>query len=105
VIRNAGGVVTDDRSAPSRSPSTRSAPRRSSSSTTRAAHADVQRRTSGSSCWKTGVEPEWAAEAFRDLDEDVRRIDRPHHIQPIHPQQGIARGFVYDVTDGSARGR
>ena len=55
---------------------------------------------------KTGVEPEWAAEAFSDLDEDVRQIDRPHHSQPVHPQQVIgARLRLRRHRRQPARGR
>jgi len=52
---------------------------------------------------KTGVEPEWAAEAFSDLDEDVRRSIARITASPFIPNKSSVRGFVYDVTDGSLR--
>jgi len=52
---------------------------------------------------KTGVEPRWAAEAFTDLDEDVRQSIARIKASPFIPQKGSVRGFVYDVADGSLR--
>jgi carbonic anhydrase len=50
---------------------------------------------------ETGVEPEWAAGAFKDLEEDVRRsIDRIK-ASPFIPRKESVRGFVYDVKSGS----
>ena len=51
----------------------------------------------------TGIKPEWAAEAFPDLDEDVRQsIARIQH-SPFLPNKGSVRGFVYDVDSGALR--
>ena len=52
---------------------------------------------------KTGVEPTWAAEAFTDLDEDVRQSIARIKDSPFIPNKGSIRGFVYDVADGSLR--
>jgi carbonic anhydrase len=52
---------------------------------------------------ETGIKPEWAAEAFPDLDEDVRQsIARIQH-SPFLPNKGSVRGFVYDVESGALR--
>ena len=52
---------------------------------------------------ETGIKPEWAAEAFPDLDEDVRQsIARIQH-SPFLPNKGSVRGFVYDVETGELR--
>jgi carbonic anhydrase len=52
---------------------------------------------------ETGIKPEWAAEAFPDLDEDVRQsIARIRH-SPFLPNKGSVRGFVYDVETGELR--
>ncbi len=51
----------------------------------------------------TGVKPAWAAEAFTDLDVDVRQSIARIHAEPSIPLKGSVRGFVYDVTDGTLR--
>jgi carbonic anhydrase len=51
----------------------------------------------------TGIKPEWAAEAFTDVEEDVRQsIARIQH-SPFVPNKGSVRGFVYDVETGELR--
>jgi carbonic anhydrase len=49
-----------------------------------------------------GIKPAWAAEAFGDLDEDVRQSIARIHSSPFIPRKNV-RGFVYDVHDGSLR--
>jgi carbonic anhydrase len=51
----------------------------------------------------TGIKPEWAAEAFSDLDEDVRQSIARIKASPFIPHKDRVRGFVYDVHDGSLR--
>jgi carbonic anhydrase len=51
----------------------------------------------------TGVEPDWAAEAFSDLDEDVRRSIATIKASPFIPHKEHVRGFVYDVESGGLR--
>jgi carbonic anhydrase len=51
----------------------------------------------------TGIKPEWAAEAFPDLDEDVRQSIARINASPFIPRKESVRGFVYDVNDGSLR--
>ncbi len=47
----------------------------------------------------TGIRPEWAAEAFEDLDEDVRQSIARIKASPFIPRKNV-RGFVYHVEDG-----
>jgi carbonic anhydrase len=51
----------------------------------------------------TGIRPTWAAEAFVDLDEDVRQNIARIKADPFIPTKDSIRGFVYDVHDGSLR--
>jgi carbonic anhydrase len=48
----------------------------------------------------TGIKPEWAAEAFPDLDEDVRQSVARIKASPFIPHTDAVRGFVYDVKTG-----
>jgi carbonic anhydrase len=52
---------------------------------------------------ETGVRPEWAAEAFEDLDEDVRQNVARIKASPFIPHKDSVRGFVYDVGNGRLR--
>lgn len=51
----------------------------------------------------TGIRPPWAAEAFGDLDEDVRQSIRRIKADPFIPRKDSVRGFVYDVETGALR--
>jgi carbonic anhydrase len=50
-----------------------------------------------------GVKPSWAAEAFTDLDEDVRQSIRRILDDPFIPVKDSVRGFVYEVETGRLR--
>jgi carbonic anhydrase len=52
---------------------------------------------------ETGIKPEWAAEAFSDLDEDVRQSIARIKASPFIPRKDQIRGFVYDVHSGELR--
>ncbi|GGN90342.1 carbonic anhydrase [Actinoplanes lobatus] len=52
---------------------------------------------------ETGLRPPWAAEAFTDLDDDVRQSVRRIQADPFVPVKESVRGFVYDVTTGTLR--
>ena len=52
---------------------------------------------------ETGVRPEWAVEAFTDLDEDVRRSIARIVASPFIPHKDSIRGFVWDVETGRLR--
>ena len=102
VIRNAGGVVTDDAI-------------RSLAISQRLLgteeiilihHTDCGMLTFTDDAFKrsiqdeTGVKPEWAAESFPDLDEDVRQSIARIKASPFIPKTGSVRGFVFDVATG-----
>ncbi len=102
VIRNAGGVITDDEV-------------RSLAISQRLLgtheiiiinHTDCGMLTFTDDDFKraiqedTGIKPGWAAEAFPDLDENVRQsINRIKH-SPFIPKSDSIRGFVFDVATG-----
>jgi carbonic anhydrase len=52
---------------------------------------------------ETGIKPEWAAEAFADLDADVRQSIARIKASPFIPRKESVRGFVYDVHTGALR--
>ena len=52
---------------------------------------------------ETGVKPAWAAEAFDDLDEDVRQSIARIEASPFIPRKDKIRGFVYEVETGRVR--
>jgi carbonic anhydrase len=52
---------------------------------------------------ETGVKPEWAAEAFDDLDGDVRQSIARIKASPFIPKKDQVRGFVYEVESGRLR--
>ncbi len=52
---------------------------------------------------ETGVRPEWAAEAFSDLDSDVRQNIARIRASPFIPHKDSVRGFVYEVETGRLR--
>jgi carbonic anhydrase len=51
----------------------------------------------------TGIRPEWAAEAFSDLDGDVRQSIARIKASPFIPKKDAVRGFVYEVESGRMR--
>ena len=102
VIRNAGGVITDDEI-------------RSLAISQRLLgteeimlihHTDCGMLTFHDDDFKrsiqdeTGVKPSWAAEAFSDLDEDVRQSINRIKASPFIPKTDSVRGFVFDVATG-----
>ncbi len=52
---------------------------------------------------ETGVKPSWSAEAFSDLDGDVRQSIAPIQASPFIPNKSSVRGFVYDVNTATLR--
>jgi carbonic anhydrase len=102
VIRNAGGVITDDEI-------------RSLSISQRLLgteeimlihHTDCGMLTFGDDEFRrqiqqeTGVKPEWAAETFDNLEDDVRQSIARIKASPFIPKKDNVRGFVYDVHTG-----
>ena len=105
IIRNAGGVVTDDEI-------------RSLAIAQRLLgteeiivihHTDCGMLTFTDDEFKrsvqddVGIKPEWAAEAFDDLDEDVRQSIARIKASPFIPRKDSVRGFVYEVETGRLR--
>jgi carbonic anhydrase len=52
---------------------------------------------------ETGIRPHWAAEAFTDLDDEVRQSMARIKSSPFIPHRDSVRGFVYDVETGALR--
>jgi len=104
VIRNAGGVITDDEI---RSLSI-SQNLLGTEEIILIHHTDCGMLTFTDDQFKdqlreqTGTAPEWDARSFADLDEDVRDSIRLINESPFIPHKSV-RGFVYDVKDGSLR--
>jgi len=48
----------------------------------------------------TGLRPPFALEAFSDLEDDVRQSVRRIQASPFVPHKDKIRGFVYDVETG-----
>ena len=49
---------------------------------------------------ETGERPDWRAHAFADLEQDLREgLDRIRS-SPFVPRKGAVRGFVYEVESG-----
>ena len=105
VIRNAGGVITDDEI-------------RSLAISQRLLgteeivlihHTDCGMLTFTDDEFKrsiqddTGIKPEWAVETFSDLDEDVKQSVARVKASPFIPRKGSVRGFVYEVETGHLR--
>src|SRR5207253_7874082 len=102
VIRNAGGVVTDDaiRSL------TISQRLLGTSEIVLIHHTDCGMLTftddevKAQIAAETGIRPPFALEAFSDLDDDVRQSIARIKASPFVPNTDSIRGFVYDVATG-----
>jgi len=102
VIRNAGGVITDDE--------IRSLAISQRLLGTREImlihHTDCGMLTFTDDAFKksiqdeTGIKPAWSAESFGDLDEDVRQSIARIKASPFVPHKDSIRGFVFDVATG-----
>jgi len=105
VIRNAGGVVTDDviRSL------TISQRLLGTREIMLVHHTDCGMLTFTDHDLKqqiledTGMKPPFAMETFEDLDADVRQSMARIHASPYIPNKDEVRGFVYDVESGHLR--
>jgi carbonic anhydrase len=103
VIRNAGGVITDD--------GIRSLAISQRLLGTREIilihHTECGMLTFTDDAFKraiqddTGIKPTWAAEAFDDLEEDVRHSKARITASPFIPHKDAIRGFVFDVATGN----
>ena len=102
VIRNAGGVATDD--------VIRSLAISQRLLGTREImlihHTDCGMLTFTDDAFKatiqdeTGIKPPWSAEAFDDLATDVRQSIARIVASPFVPHTDAVRGFVFDVSTG-----
>ena len=52
---------------------------------------------------ETGLKPDWAAEAFSDVDADVRQSLQRIAVDPFIPIKDSVRGVVYEVETGRLR--
>ncbi len=52
---------------------------------------------------EAGERPAWSARTFEDLEEDVRDSIRRIRESPFVPRRDSVRGFVYEVETGRAR--
>jgi carbonic anhydrase len=52
---------------------------------------------------ETGIKPDWATEAFSDLDADVRQSIARIKASPFIPHTDAVSGFVFDVATGKLR--
>ena len=50
---------------------------------------------------ETGIHPAWAAQAFTDLNADVRQGIARIKASPFIPRTDTVRGFVYSVEKGT----
>ena len=105
VIRNAGGVITADQlrslAISQRLLGTREIVLIHHTDCGMLTFTDDEFKTAIQS--EVGVKPSWAAEAFTDLDEDVRQSLARVHADPFIPVKDSVRGFVYEVETGRLR--
>jgi carbonic anhydrase len=102
VIRNAGGVVTEDE--------IRSLAISQRLLGTREIilihHTDCGMLTFTDDEFKasiqaeTGIKPAWAAESFSDIEADVRQSMARIKASPFIPHTDAVRGFIFDVATG-----
>jgi carbonic anhydrase len=52
---------------------------------------------------EVGIKPTWSAESFGDLDEDVHQSVARIRASPFIPRKDSIRGFVYEVETGRLR--
>jgi carbonic anhydrase len=105
VIRNAGGVVTDDtiRSL------TISQRQLGTERIVLVHHTDCGMLSFTEDEFRrdlladTGMKPPWAVEAFTDLEADLRQSMARVRQSPFLPHRDDVRGFIYDVDTGALR--
>jgi carbonic anhydrase len=52
---------------------------------------------------ETGERPQWSAQAFTDIEQNVRDSIEKLKESPFVPKKDSVRGFVYDVESGELR--
>lgn len=105
VLRNAGGVITDDVIR-----SLALSQRRLGTREVMLIHHDdcgLQKITDDGFRMElqetTGIAPAFAIESFKDPEEDVRQSIRRVRSSPFLPHRDVVRGFVYDVDTHQLR--
>jgi carbonic anhydrase len=102
VIRNAGGVVTDDEIRSLAISQRRLGTREiilihhTDCGMTKFTDDEFRRAILAD----TGIKPPWSTEAFTDLDEDVRQSTARIIASPFIPYKDSVRGFVFDLATG-----
>ena len=102
VIRNAGGVVTEDEirslAISQRLLATKEIVLIHHTDCGMVTFTDADFKASIEA--ETGIRPAWAAEAFTDAAEDVRQSIHRILASPFIPHKDSVRGFVFDVATG-----
>jgi carbonic anhydrase len=105
VIRNAGGVVTDDEirslAISQRLLGTEEIILIHHTDCGMLTFTDDEFRNSIQE--ETGIKPEWPAESFSDLETDVRQSIARIKASPFIPRKDSIRGFIYEVETGRLR--
>ena len=105
VIRNAGGVVTDDEirslAISQRLLGTEEIILIHHTDCGMLTFTDDEFRNSIQE--ETGIKPEWPAESFSDLEADVRQSIARIKASPFIPNKDSIRGFIYEVETGRLR--
>ena len=105
VIRNAGGVVTDDvirsLAISQRLLGTREIMLIHHTDCGMLTFADAELKEAIRK--ETGIRPPFAMEAFSALDDDVRQSIARIHASPFVAHKDAIRGFVYEVESGRLR--
>jgi carbonic anhydrase len=102
VLRNAGGVVTDDvvrsLAISQRLLGTREIMliHHTDCGMQKTTEDDFKRAVEA----ETGIRPPWAVESFDDAEQDVRQSIARLMASPFIPHKDAIRGFVYDVDTG-----
>jgi carbonic anhydrase len=105
VLRNAGGVVTDD-TIRSLAISQR---KLGTEEVVLIHHTDCELQSFGDDAFRneirreTGIKPSWSAETFADVDGDVRQSIARIEACPFLLRAALVRGFVLDVATGRLR--
>ncbi|MDP9189569.1 MAG: carbonic anhydrase [Actinomycetota bacterium] len=105
VIRNAGGVVTDDEirslAISQRLLGTKEIILIHHTDCGMLTFADAEFRDQIEE--ETGTRPDWESEAFSNLDDDVHKSIGRIEASPFVPTKDSIRGFVYEVETGKLR--
>jgi carbonic anhydrase len=103
LIRNAGGVVTDDAirslAISQRKLGTREVVLVHHTDCGQLTYTDDELRNELLA--ETGYKPAWTPESFKDLEDDLRQSMRRLLASPFVPHKDAVTGFVFRVEDGT----